>query len=73
MKVCYGDGSCFIQINDVYMKTHKIKCDNHCLLIECPNYKVCKQKHPLWLLMSNENMCPDCNMERYKSFRPELK
>jgi len=36
------------------------QCKYQCVLVECHNFKLCKQKRPQWVLNSNKEMCIDC-------------
>lgn len=61
MEVCCGDGQCIQQTNVREFKEDK-KCPHQCKLIPCPNFIVCKQKLPRWVLCCHGGRCLDCDM-----------
>jgi hypothetical protein len=48
-----GGDTCF----NVYCKE---ECRFNCQLIECYNFRICKQKTPQWLLYAHNGMCTYC-------------
>ena len=46
--------------NSEYYLYCKSDCPHNCELIECHNYRMCKQKRPQILLSCNNGMCLDC-------------
>ena len=71
MEICNGDGTCLDQGND--MKYHvglyrgDIQCVHNCVPIQCPNYIICRNKEPQWLLQCSSDICQDCDMMGYNT------
>jgi len=42
---------------DIYCKSD---CNHNCTLVECHNYRMCRQLRPQWLLNCDNGMCKDC-------------
>lgn len=38
----------------------EVGCQYKCQLVECHNYRHCKQKRPQWVLNCHNSMCTDC-------------
>jgi Ring finger domain len=58
MSSCCGNGECLKQVKmNVYSRTN---CSHNCNLIECHNFKLCKQKRPQWVLDCDNGMCKYC-------------
>ena len=63
-KLCKGDGECLMQTNseDEYAKNPEYVCEHNCVLIECPNYVLCNNKGPQWVLSCSNGICIDCDL-----------
>jgi hypothetical protein len=58
MSSCCGNGECLKQKN--LTEYRKTKCSHNCNLVECYNFKLCKQMRPRWVLNCDNGMCKDC-------------
>lgn len=60
---CSGDGGCLKQMDDYnYQKGYGDDCPHHCEPLQCPNYIICKQKFPLWLVDCHGGFCMHCTV-----------
>lgn len=48
--------------NHILYFSREDHCSHNCKLIECHNYRLCKQKRPQYLLTAHGGMCVDCAM-----------
>lgn len=62
-RICTGDGDCLTQTTDcnTYGKDPDVSCVHNCQPVECPNFKVCGQVCPKWLLGCHDGRCWSCN------------
>jgi len=58
MSACCGNGECLKQKN--LTEYRKTKCSYNCNLVECYNFKLCKQMRPRWVLNCHNGMCINC-------------
>lgn len=64
-RVCGGDGSCFTQ-DDYGDYTIQESCVHACRLLECPNFIVCEQMLPSWVIDCNDGTCPHCAIDMWE-------
>ena len=60
---CEGDGDCFILIDDIkeeFGKDPNVICKHNCTLKECPNFPMCRNRRPFYILDSHDGFCPIC-------------
>ena len=57
---CNGKGNCLSKSKGDEWKFHnKVICKHGCQLIKCPNYLICHQVAPEWMLNCNSGRCMD--------------
>lgn len=58
---CDGTGRCMYQVNgNNYFRDRD--CVHNCQLVECPNYRMCRSKRPMYILHCHGGRCLHCNM-----------
>jgi hypothetical protein len=61
--ICPGNGTCLEQNSlDSYSKSELISCSYNCKILPCPNFTVCGNSYPEWLLRCHRGLCQNCNM-----------
>jgi len=58
MSLCDGNGAC-IQQHDI-TQYYQTECIYNCQLIQCYNFRLCKQKRSQQILNCHNGMCLDC-------------
>lgn len=62
-EICSGIGECLIQLDDLsYGDFRSIPCSYSCLPISCPNYLVCRNREPRWVLDCHSGLCANCDI-----------
>jgi hypothetical protein len=59
--MCDGTGKCLTQSNINEYK-YLFECSYKCQPIECPNFKLCKIRFPLWVGYCHQNRCTNCDV-----------
>lgn len=65
-RICTGNGDCLEQncdpsINSVYVKYRDMTCEHNCEPVKCPNFAVCGEALPRWVLGCHGGRCWRCN------------
>jgi hypothetical protein len=59
--MCDGTGQCLVRTG--YGNTYESSdCQHNCQPLECPNYKLCKQRFPKWVGDCCQNRCVNCDI-----------
>lgn len=61
--VCQGNGECLEQLDEnKYKKFKDYECGHACEPLQCPNYIVCDNIAPQFILDCHGGVCPGCNI-----------
>jgi hypothetical protein len=66
-RTCSGSGVCLSQncdpsIPSAYVKYSDTTCEHNCEPVKCPNFAVCREICPKWVLSCHGGRCLHCNM-----------
>lgn len=62
-KNCKGDGMCLTQEDlNSYTKDSDYICNYNCVPIKCPNYVICENSDPRWVLRCHNGLCTNCDI-----------
>ena len=56
--LCLGMGMCLTWTNGEYISSYP--CKHRCSIVKCPNFLVCGNRRPQWLLGTYKNKCYHC-------------
>jgi hypothetical protein len=62
VKMCRGDGSCLEQtdLHNGYKKNEDMSCSHNCQPMKCPNYLICGELMPQWVLCCHKGTSMSC-------------
>ncbi len=66
-RTCSGRGECLEQNCDssipaLYVKYKDTTCEHNCEPVKCPNFAMCGEADPKWVLSCHDGRCLYCNM-----------
>lgn len=60
---CHGKGNCFNNIPGTYIFYKNKRCTKNCVLEKCPNFILCKNYIPKFMLEEYYDICYPCSIQ----------